>query len=120
MWDIYRGTSLSALLRQLKTGANAPLLDDMVKPIYRLVLLQTLRTTPLAPPKCPRKLLREGLVFSEFAEDRLVRKVGNVLRIVEVRGCGGSLVRFLPIARLPRIDTYKNAKSMSILRYKGM
>ena len=102
MWDTWRGTSLSALLRQLKTGANAPLLDDMVKPIHRLVLLQTLRTTPLPSSERTSKFLGERLVLPKSSEDGLVGEVRDVFRIVEICGSRGAFVRLLAATRFAR------------------
>ena len=84
----------------------------MVKTVDRLVLLQTLRTAPFSPPKCTRKLLRKRFVFPEFPQDRFMCKIRNVLRIVEVCGRGGPLVRLLPITRLAGIDTYEAGESI--------
>ena len=63
--------------------ADAPLLDDVIQTVHRLLLLQTLCATPFTATKSPGKLLRKGLVLAELCEYWLVCEVRNVLGIVE-------------------------------------
>ena len=84
---------------------DVPFFDDMVQAIHRLILLQALRTALFSSTECASQLLRESLVLTKFPKNGFMRQVRNVLRIVEICGCRGSLVRLLPTTGLPRIDT---------------
>jgi hypothetical protein len=74
----------------------------MVQTIWRLVILQILRTTPFAPAQSPRKLFSKSFVFSQLLQYWFVCEVCNVFGIIERCRSSGTLICLFFIMRFAR------------------
>jgi hypothetical protein len=102
MWDTLKRLSARDLAAQ---KMHAPLLDDMVQAVCRLVVLQALRATPLSTSECTGELLSKSFVLTQLLQHWLMSEVRDVLRVVEGGRGRGALVCSLLMPRLARKDT---------------
>jgi len=83
---------------------DAPLLDDVVEAVGRLLVLKVLGEVPLAAADGLAELLGERLVLAQLVEDGLVEEVLDVLGVVERRRGRRALVGLLAVLGLARVD----------------
>lgn len=93
---------------------HSPFLDDVVKTVHRLVLLETLCSCKFSPSKSAAELLRKSLVLPQRLEHWFMLQESDVLGVVEARRCRVSLVRALGVSRLTREDALEDAKTTEI------
>lgn len=85
-----------------------PFLDKMIQPRIRFPLLQALGERPLASSKRTSEFFRKRLVLSKRVEKRLMQEVHDIFGIVERCRGRGTLVGFLLVGRLSRVDSLED------------
>ena len=88
-----------------ESEGRVALSNNVVETGDGLVLLEVLGESPLATADGAGKLLGESLVLTELDEERLVKKVLDVLVVVERSRGGRSLVGTLLVEGVARVDT---------------
>jgi hypothetical protein len=94
-----------------------PFFDDMIQAVNRLVVfLEGLGCAILALGQHLCKLLCESLVFSEFVQNWLMKKILDILVIVKsCRSCR-SLVGLLLISGISGINSFQNTQSSRMVQ----
>jgi hypothetical protein len=96
-----------------------PFFHNMIQTVNRLVVLfERFGSAVLALCHNLGQLLSEGLVLSEFVQDWFMKKILNILVIIECRRGGGSLVSLLLVSRLARINSLQDTKTSVLNRKK--
>jgi len=61
----------------------SPFFDDVIQTIYRLVVLQSLRTTPFPATKGARQLLGKSFMLPQLFKNRLVSEICDIFCVIK-------------------------------------